>query len=94
MSTVRIGGRDVRVSQEVLDRLKKTPKSQIKTVRDRIVQWAKKGAPKTPRAPKTPTRPKDPTPGKTARPRLKPPRAKHNIPAHVLFRKQHPIDRR
>ena len=101
MSTVRIGNRDVRVSQEVLDRLKKTPKSQIKTVRDRIIKWAKKGVPKnpvTPKTPKNPTRPKDPIPGKTSR---KTPGRKNsfhsNIPAHVLFRKQypiHPIDRR
>ena len=91
MSTVRIGNRDVRVSQDVLDRLKKTPKSQIKTVRDRILKWAKKGVPKTP---KNPTRPKNPIPGKTSR---KTPDRKtfhSNIPAHVLFRKQHPIDRR
>lgn len=92
MSTVRIGNRDVRVSQEVLDRLKKTPKSQIKTVRDRILKWAKKGVPKTP---KNPTRPKDPTPGKSSRktPDRKAP-FHSKIPKHVLFRKQHPIDRR
>lgn len=98
MSLVRIGGRDVRVSQEVLDRLKKTPKSQMKTVRDRIIQWAKKGTPKTPKTPKTPTRPKDPTPGKTSQKVSLTPDRKNslhsNIPAHVLFRKQHPIDRR
>ena len=95
MSTVRIGNRDVRVSQEVLDRLKKTPKSQIKTVRDRIIRWAKKGTPTTPKTPKTPTRPKDPTPGKTSHKAPDRKRSFHsNVPAHVLFRKQHPIDRR
>jgi hypothetical protein len=98
MSTVRIGNRDVRVSQEVLDRLKKTPKSQIKTVRDRILKWAKKGVPKapnTPKSPKNPTRPKDPIPGKSSRktPDRKAP-FHSKIPPHVLFRKQHPIDRR
>ena len=89
--SVNIDGREVRVSQEVVDRLKKTPKGQIKTVRERILQWAKKG--KTPKTPTRPNKPKDPTPGKASRPRFKPPRAKHNIPAHVLFRKRHPIDR-
>ena len=94
MSTIRIGNRDVRVSQDLLNRLKKTPKSKVKTVREQILQWAKKeGAPKVPRPP---TRPKDPTPGKASRRmyQSREPFSRKTIPAHVLFRKHYPIDRR
>ena len=97
MSTIRIGNRDVRVSQDLLNRLKKTPKSQVKTVREQILQWAKNGGasgPNVPRPPKPPTRPRDPTPGKASRRMCQSRKPFNSIPAHVLFRKQYPIDRR
>ena len=89
MSTIRVGGRDVRVSLELMSRLKKTPKSQVKTTRDRILKWAGDATP-----PKPVTRPRDPTPGKAFHRRAPGVRKPFNsIPAHVLFRKHHPIDR-
>ena len=95
MSTIRIGNRDVRVSQDLLNRLKKTPKSKVKTVREQILQWAKKeGAPKVPRPPTRPKDPKDPTPGKASRRMYQSRKPCSSIPAHVLFRKQYPIDGR
>ena len=97
MSTIRIGNRDVRVSQDLLNRLKKTPKSQVKTVREQILQWAKKGGasgPKVPKPPKPPTRPTDSTPGKASRRTDRSQKPFTAIPAHVLFRKHYPIDRR
>jgi hypothetical protein len=97
MSTIRIGNRDVRASQDLLNRLKKTPKSQVKTVREQILQWAKKGGasgPKVPKPPKPPTRPTDSTPGKASRRTYRSQKPFTAIPAHVLFRKQYPIDKR
>ena len=89
MSTIRVGGRDVRVSLELMSRLKKTPKSQVKTTRDRILKWAGDAGP-----PKPVARPRDPTPGKAIYRRAPGTRKPFNpIPAHVLFRKHYPIDR-
>ena len=77
------------MSLELMSRLKKTPKSQVKTTRDRILKWAGDAKP-----PKPVTRPRDSTPGKAFHRRAPGVRKPFNsIPAHVLFRKHHPIDR-
>ena len=95
MSTVRIEGRDVRVSQELLDRLRKTPKCHVRSVKERIVKWAaEKRPPRKPSGHTPPTRPVAPKGGKGSKAsRSAQTCNKGRVPAHVLFRKRHPIAR-
>ena len=93
---VRVGDRDVRMSHELLERLKKTPARHVKSVKERIMKWAEADIAKRPPKPKghpPPTRPAAPKPGKGLKGQKKSRVARKFIPAHVLFRKQHPIER-
>jgi hypothetical protein len=100
MSTLRVGDRDVRVSKALLDRLKKTPPRQMKSVKERIMKWAEGAAGVQSRPPHKrkghppPTRPLAPKGGKGQKPsRVADTFNTRGIPAHVLFRKRTPVAR-